>query len=192
VRLTPEQQLRLAALFRSWLSSLHLPIPDLTTSEPIYTGEVLLPRVEEWVRGLSKDFLLVRGDGGLPALPLIIDGMSFYPDVEVAAQSDRYLGVEVKFLRTAADATGSLSKALGQAAIYRALGIRSVHVVLLDVRPGVRLDDPSVDGFLAQVRTEDIHVHWYAPASGVLIQRGKRPDEPSRSDSASEASGSLG
>lgn len=171
MRLDSDQQLRLAARFQDWLSSLELPIPQADTTETRYTGEVLLPRVQQWIRALGKDFLMVRGDGGAPPWPLIVDGMSFYPDIEVAAQTDRYLGVEVKLLRTAADATGSVSKALGQATIYRALGIQNVYVLLLDVRTGIPLQDSTVETFIAGILAEHLHVHWFAQSSGSMVQR---------------------
>ena len=171
MKLNEAQQQNLELLFGRWLASLCLPIPLPGVTETEFTGKVLLPRVQEWVRGLGKPFLLVRGNGGLPPLPLIFDGMSFYPDIEVSAQDERYLGVEVKLLRSAADASGSLSKALGQTCVYQALGIRSVHLVLLDIRPGYRSGDPTFPTFLSGVSGGGVGIHWFVTSSGQLTCR---------------------
>jgi hypothetical protein len=60
--------------------------------------------------------------------------MLFFPDIEIAEFAARYVAVEVKILR-GAQATGSVTKALGQAVLYRSLGFLSAFVIIVDLRP---------------------------------------------------------
>ena len=157
---------KLESLFLEWIQSQEFPAPRGDQPEPSYTGDVVLPRVEEFTKNLGKDFLVVRGDGGVPPLPLTIDGLQFFPDLEIVSFTDRYIALEVKILR-GGDFTGALTKALGQALIYRTLGVRDSHVVLIDHRyTSSKIHDPLLGNWLNSVKGLGIHVHWFSPSFG--------------------------
>lgn len=164
--LDDDQIEKLELLFASWVQDQELPQPRVDQPETNYTGEVILPRVEDFTRNLGKDFLVVRGDGGVPPLPLTIDGLQFFPDVEIVSFTDRYISLEVKILR-GGDFTGALTKALGQALIYRTLGVRESHVLLVDSRStSQKIHDPLLEKWLESVKGLGIHVHWFSAAYG--------------------------
>lgn len=175
MKLEPEEEERLDALFVNWWLSQALPSPEPGQTEPSYTAAHLLPGVVEFVRTLERPFLMVRGDGGPPSLPLIIDGLSYFPDLEIVAPRSRYVAVEVKFLRDL-DPTGALAKAIGQGVLYRSLGVRRSHIVLIDLRQG---RDSTIDKsgleLMDSVRGLGIAVHWFVPSSGGLrVRPGNR------------------
>lgn len=105
--------------------------------ETQFTGKVLYPRVNEFVRGLGRKSLVVRSDGATAPHALVMADMVFYPDIEIVEFHSRFLAIEVKFLRDS-DPSGSLSKALGQAWLYQSLGFECAHLVLIDCRNGAR------------------------------------------------------
>jgi hypothetical protein len=132
--LSSGQLAKLSELFGDRIADLEWRRPTPGESEPTYTGAELLPSVSDLMSNLDTPGLVVRADGGVPTRPVSLFGVEFYPDLEIAYFDARSLAVEVKFIR-GADGTGSISKALGQALVYRAGGYPHVHVVLIDCRP---------------------------------------------------------
>ncbi len=131
--LSVKQLSRLSDHFSRLIETSEWRVPLEGESEPRYTGSVLLPAVMRMIEALDKPGLVVRADGGAPPRPLSLFNVEFYPDLELAYFDNRSLAVEVKYVRSS-DPTGSISKALGQALIYRARGFPRVHVVLIDIR----------------------------------------------------------
>lgn len=105
----------------------------LNKQETAFTGTVLLPKVQDWVRTLGHRSLSLRADGGNPPGSLWVAGMEFVPDMEFREYESKLLAIEVKFLRDS-DPSGSLAKSIGQANLYRALGFRFSYVLIVDCR----------------------------------------------------------
>jgi hypothetical protein len=158
--LTEARLAKLTALFDQWLRNLRLPIPEDGQSERSYTGRVLLPLTSGWVENIGVPSLFVRADGGVPTLPLSLEGMFFYPDIEIVEHGARYIAVEVKFL-TEAHSTGALSKAVGQAAMYRSLGFASAQVMVIDLRPQLPSHSVRSAASWNAMSPGGFAIHWY-------------------------------
>lgn len=91
------------------------------------------PAIKSFTQNLLINQLIVRYDGHLPARPLIKYGMTFLPDAQVTLHTQRLLAVEVKIIREI-DPSGSLSKAIGQTQMYRALGFECAIGLIFDLR----------------------------------------------------------
>lgn len=142
--LSENQLANLSKKFASRLDTLEWRSPLEGESEPTYTGSVLLPSATTLIAEVETPGLVVRADGGVAPRPVSLVDVSFYPDLEIAYFDARSLAVEVKFVRDA-DATGSISKAIGQALIYRSGGFPWVHVVLVDCRTRRRPEASPID-----------------------------------------------
>lgn len=137
---------RLSELFGTLIaeSSWRRPLPG--EAEPSYTRDVIMPTVADWLATLGRPQLFLRGDGVAPPRSVSLLDMFWYPDIEIVAFERRHLVGEVKFLRDV-DASGSVSKAVGQAALYRAAGVDFGHVLLIDcrARPSAGLGESARD-----------------------------------------------
>jgi hypothetical protein len=102
------------------------------------TGQVG-PSLNAFANSLMIKQLIVRYDGHLPARPLIRFGMTFLPDAQITFNAQKILAVEVKILREQ-DASGSLSKAIGQTLMYRRLGFECSIGLIFDLRKGKKDD----------------------------------------------------
>lgn len=91
------------------------------------------PAIKSFTQNLLTNQLIVRYDGHLPARPLMKYGMTFLPDAQVTLHTQKLLAVEVKIIREI-DPSGSLSKAIGQTQMYRALGFESAIGLIFDLR----------------------------------------------------------
>lgn len=134
---------------------------------------MILPSVSTWLAGLRKPSLFLRGDGGVPPRPVPGYGSFFYPDIEIGAFAHRYLAAEVKFIRDS-DASGSISKALGQALVYRAAGISVVFVILVDCRSRGRSSSDGDGVFEDLARKFSIHI-VYKSSSQSTVDSPKMP-----------------
>lgn len=113
----------------TWL----LPRAETQLSELEVTGKVLVPIFEKFVRGLRHRSLIVNGDGHTVPSALVQARMSFVPDIEIIEFGQRLLAVEVKIIRDL-DPSGAVTKALGQSLMYKSMGFRHAHAILIDCR----------------------------------------------------------
>jgi hypothetical protein len=134
--LNPRQIENLVRLADGWVREIEVEASSLALGETVFTGEVLLPWLQNRVSSLLKPQLYVRGDGGPTVQPLIWEGMTFYPDLTVVSTHDKYLAFEVKILRDG-DPGGALTKAIGQASIYARLGFSASFGLVFDQRASV-------------------------------------------------------
>jgi len=134
--LNPRQIQNLVKMADSWIREIEVEASSLALGETVFTGEVLLPWLQNRVSGLLKPQLYVRGDGGPPVQHLIWEGMIFYPDLTVVSTHDKYLAFEVKILRDG-DPGGALTKAIGQTSIYARLGFSASFGLVFDQRASV-------------------------------------------------------
>jgi len=91
------------------------------------------PALERLTQTLMLNQLIVRYDGHLAARPLIKFGMTFLPDAQVTLNMQKIMAIEVKIIREL-DPSGSLSKALGQTLMYKALGFECALGLIFDLR----------------------------------------------------------
>jgi len=117
----------------AWVTRLAISGKSAETDEKKFTSEVLLPQLQEFVNSLKKPELYVRGDGGPSVIPLVWNGISFFPDMSIVSSHEKYVAFEVKVLRDS-DPGGSLSKAIGQTFLYRKLGYVSSFGIIFDLR----------------------------------------------------------
>jgi len=125
--------IRLNNLFCLDLMTWKLPKVELQLAEPEFTGQVLMPKIIEFVKGLRHKSLVVNGDRYSPTSSLHYAQMSFMPDIEILEFGRRLLALEVKMIRDG-DPSGAFTKSLGQALIYKSLGFDFAHVMLFDCR----------------------------------------------------------
>ena len=146
----PAQEIgRLSELFGELIDRATVRAPAVGEAEPRYTGAVIRPLVQTWLETLRRPALFLRADGGVAPLPVTTGGLWFYPDLEIAAHKHRYVALEVKFVRADYSASGAVTKALGQALLYKTCGIQFAHVLLIDLRgprtPIVGVGDPAFE-----------------------------------------------
>ena len=91
------------------------------------------PALKELVTKIGIQQIVVRYDGHNPVRPLLRHGMTFLPDAQASLGSQKILAIEVKILRDS-DPSGSLSKAIGQTFMYRALGFEMSLGLIFDNR----------------------------------------------------------
>jgi hypothetical protein len=101
------------------------------------------PALKEFVTKIAIPQIVVRYDGHNPVRPLLRHGMTFLPDAQASLGSQKILAIEVKILRDS-DPSGSLSKAIGQTLMYRALGFEMALCLIFDnrTRKHSGLEDP--------------------------------------------------
>lgn len=91
------------------------------------------PALQIFVDSLVMPQLIVRYDGHKSVRPLLRHGMTFLPDAQVTLGNQKVAAIEVKILRDG-DPSGSLSKAIGQTYLYRALGFEMSVGIIVDAR----------------------------------------------------------
>lgn len=91
------------------------------------------PALKEFVTKVGIPQIVIRYDGHNPVRPLLRHGMTFLPDAQASLGSQKILAIEVKILRDS-DPSGSLSKAIGQTYLYRALGFEMSLGLIFDHR----------------------------------------------------------
>jgi hypothetical protein len=105
------------------------------------TRNTVAPIIKDHILNIGANTLVVRHDGHLAPRAIIRHGMSFAPDLDISRLNQRCLAIEVKILRPN-DASGSLSKAIGQTLAYKALGYEGTIGLILDgrgtSRPGLQ------------------------------------------------------
>src|SRR5262245_10786607 len=129
--LSTRATLGLFHLVNEGLRSAPLPTPGKGEGEEKYTSHHLLQIVQAAVEQTRVDSLLVGGHHAGISRPVRYLGLDFYPDILVMYGSTRLLAYEVKFLATG-DRSGALSKAVGQASVYRLHGYSASASILLD------------------------------------------------------------
>jgi hypothetical protein len=97
------------------------------------------PKLKEFVETLLIPQIVLRYDGATPVRPLLKHGMTFLPDGHLNLGHQKVCAVEVKFLRDA-DPSGSLTKAIGQTLMYRALGYEISLGLIFDLRENANED----------------------------------------------------
>jgi hypothetical protein len=164
--LSTGQLAKLIELSDLWFGSLEFPsVPD-DISERVFTAKYLYPRVDEWVRSLATPSLVVRSDGSTPPRRLSLEETTFVPDLEIGEHNATYVAVEVKLLKTT-NSSAAITKAIGQAVVYRSLGFESSHVVIVDLRPKVGPSRISVAAWEV-LAGSGLTVHWYRLSQGRL------------------------
>ena len=91
------------------------------------------PALQKFIDSLAMPQLIVRYDGHKSVRPLLRHGMTFLPDAQVTLGNQKIVAIEVKILRDG-DPSGSLSKAIGQTYLYRALGFEMALGLVIDAR----------------------------------------------------------
>ena len=91
------------------------------------------PALKVFVTSLRIPQIVVRHDGDTAVRPLLRHGLTFLPDAQASLGSQKVLAVEVKILRDS-DPSGSLSKAIGQTLMYRAMGFEMAIGLIFDNR----------------------------------------------------------
>lgn len=97
------------------------------------TNNQIGPALKHFVSTLLVPQMLVKHDGDVSVRPLLRHGMTFLPDAQVSIGTQKILSIEVKILRDS-DPSGSLSKAVGQTYLYRALGFEMSLGLIFDGR----------------------------------------------------------
>jgi hypothetical protein len=124
--------LKLFSLINQELRSAALPTPAAREDEESYTDRHILPIIQTFIQRTRVERLLVGGHHTGINRPVRYLGCDFHPDVLVVHGGDRLLAYEVKFL-AGGDRSGALSKAVGQASIYRLHGYSASGALLLDI-----------------------------------------------------------
>jgi hypothetical protein len=109
--------------------------PQIESSqmERSVTRNFVAPLIRDFLLNKGAFHLVLRSDGFLAPRPLIRHGMSFAPDVDISRLNQRILAIEVKILRDN-DASGSLTKAIGQTFAYKALGYEKAIGLIFESR----------------------------------------------------------
>ncbi len=115
------------------LSGSNWPQVESAQLERSITRNNVAPIIRDYLLNKGAFHLVLRSDGFLAPRPLLRHGMSFTPDVDLSRLSQRILAIEVKILRDH-DASGSLSKAIGQTFAYKALGYETSIGLIFESR----------------------------------------------------------
>jgi hypothetical protein len=139
---------KLSAITVEYLKNVDWVLPVVGQQERTVTNHSVGPAIENLIEGLREPHLVLRYDGKLNPRSILRHGMNFLPDVEVYMFTQKCLAIEVKILRDT-DASGSLTKAVGQTFLYKALGFEIAIGLIFDIRKNKRsglqqtLDDLS-------------------------------------------------
>lgn len=139
--LTEAQRSNLISIARDWVKVLAVPTAVTQLSEEQFTSTHLLPWLRQNVDTLNHAGLYVRGDGGPSVHPVYWNGINFFPDLEIATNTEKHIAFEVKFLRNGSDSGGALAKAQGQTLIYSTYGYAYGFGMVFDLRRVV--DEPG-------------------------------------------------
>ena len=120
-----------------YLQNVNWDIPTVGQQERSVTNHSVGPAMEKLMERLREPQLVIRYDGKLSPRSILRHGMNFLPDVEIYMYTQKCIAIEVKILRDS-DASGSLSKAVGQTFLYRALGFEIALGLVFDIRKSRR------------------------------------------------------
>lgn len=116
-----------------YLRNFEWEFPRPNQQERSLTNHTVGPSMENLLLKLGERQLVIRYDGKLNPRSMMRHGMNFLPDLEVYLYSQKCIALEVKILRDN-DASGSLSKAIGQTFMYKALGFEIAIGLIFDAR----------------------------------------------------------
>jgi hypothetical protein len=157
--LNDRQLQNLVRIAEGWVKEIEVESTSLVGGETAFTGEILLPWLQQKVSTLLKPELYVRGDGGPPVQPLVWEGITFFPDLAVVSTFEKYLAFEVKILRDG-DPGGALTKAIGQTSLYERLGYSATFGLIFDQRSSVRRN--AIVSWKSEILEKEFsHVHYY-------------------------------
>jgi hypothetical protein len=128
---------KLSAITVEYLRNVDWVLPVVGQQERTVTNHSVGPAIENLTEGLREPHLVIRYDGKLNPRSILRHGMNFLPDVEVYMFTQKCLAIEVKILRDS-DASGSLTKAVGQTFLYKALGFEIAIGLIFDIRKNKR------------------------------------------------------
>ncbi len=128
---------KLGKVTLDYLQRVDWEIPLAGQQERSVTNHSVGPAMEKLIAELREPQLVIRYDGKLQPRSILRHGMNFLPDLEVYLYTQKCIAIEVKILRDS-DASGSLSKAVGQTFLYRALGFEIALGLVFDIRKNKR------------------------------------------------------
>jgi hypothetical protein len=140
---------RLARRVLSVLASYRFRSPIAGETEPAYTARVLMPALRSALQSADLRQVVLSGDGITPAPSVAFWGLEFKPDIALSLDGRRLCAFEVKYLSVSAR-QDSLTKAIGQAHLYRILGYPAVCVWLIERSPLDSGVDSRLDEFLVR------------------------------------------
>jgi hypothetical protein len=146
---------------RNYVAQTPIGPPRAAETEEQFTARVVRPYVDRFVKGTRSPGLAVRSDGQQQPLRVQVNGITAIPDVEIGEGRDVLLAVEVKFIRDQ-DPSGSLTKALGQAVLYRNLRAHQAAVMLIDLRSSRAENKRGPLVFAPAIC--DVTVFWFTPS----------------------------
>jgi hypothetical protein len=127
------------------LSDLVWELPMSGEKEPEYTFRVLYPQFQKFISQLREPGVRLYSDGlSAKPIPAKFSDSDFRPDLALDVAGERTLAVEVKFI-SRISITGSVSKAIGQGAVYSAFGYTHTHVILISDTGRQILDSQELD-----------------------------------------------
>lgn len=97
------------------------------------TKHLVRPVVENSLNNIGESRLILSSDGEVQPKQINRFGMTFSPDLDVTFLNQRCISFEVKLLRDN-DASGSITKAIGQSIMYHELGYSYSLCLLFDCR----------------------------------------------------------
>jgi len=115
------------------LDSISWPKIDQNRQERWVTKHLVRPIVSKTLLEIGEKRLILSSDGENAPRQIIKYGMSFSPDLDITYLEQRCIAFEIKLLRDA-DASGSISKAIGQAIMYKELGYQNSLCLIIDCR----------------------------------------------------------
>jgi hypothetical protein len=132
--LNSDQLEKVFRVVESDLKGASWPRVDPRQQERSITQHVVRPVIETTLERIGEKRLLLGSDGLKVPKPILKFGMSFSPDLEIRFFHQKCIAFEVKVLRDS-DASGSLTKAIGQTLVYKNLGFEYAICLIFDARP---------------------------------------------------------
>ncbi len=120
-----------------YLQNIEWEMPAHGQQERTVTNHSVGPAMEKLLESLREPQMVIRYDGALNPRSILRHGMNFLPDVEIYMYTQKCIAIEVKILRDS-DASGSLTKAVGQTFLYKALGFEIALGIIFDIRRNKR------------------------------------------------------
>ena len=158
--LDSKQIAKLNEYCQKWIAELVVTNSDLQSGETNFTSNVLMPWLGEKVLSLQHPGLYVRGDGGPSVRPLLWSGISFFPDMAIVEGETTHIAFEIKILGNN-DPSGSLTKAIGQTALYSNLGYANSYGLIFEQR-FVFKDDHQLLKTNEVISGENFHISYYS------------------------------
>ena len=147
---------KLQQLVQSGLESADWPAIKDGQQERSITHYFAGPVVDSVLQSIGERQLILRHDGAIAPRSIVRYGMSFSPDIEISLYSQKCLAVEVKILRDH-DASGSITKAVGQTFMYKALGFEKAIGLIFDARKRVK---PGLEQTLNELTNDNPDVSF--------------------------------